>query len=83
MRLPNVERKHMNRATDLILNKINVLSFKDFLEKENPGLIERLKEQQEALHNAGKSLDYLTAFSSGFYACWFMIREAMKDEELN
>jgi len=82
MKLPNVEYKHMTRASDAIMNSLGD-NVSDFLVKENPGMLERLQEQQTSLRKDGKSLSYITAFTSGFYSCWFLVREALKDEELN
>ena len=80
MKIPNVEHRHMTRASDAI---IKLKDLKEFLIKENPGLIQRLEEQQISLYKDKKTIEQVSSFTTGFYACWFLIREALKDEELN
>ncbi|MGA1047637.1 MAG: hypothetical protein ACO3UU_06480 [Minisyncoccia bacterium] len=83
MKVPNVEDKHMDRALDFVLKLPDNNSLKECVIKENPGMYEVLKGQLKVLKYNGESDEYIQAYLTGFYSCFFMIREAMKDEGLN
>ena len=83
MKVPNVEDKHMDRALEFVLALPDNDSLKECVIKENPGMYEVLKGQLKVLKYNGESDEYIQAYLTGFYSCFFMIREAMKDEGLN
>ena len=58
-------------------------SLKEVIKKDNPGLVRALAEQVEVLVRAEESEEYIQAFITGFYSCYFLIKEAMTDEGLN
>ena len=83
MKVPNVEDKHMDRALEFVLALPDNDSLKECVIKENPGMYEVLKGQLKVLKYNGESDEYIQAYLTGFYSCFFMIREAMKDEIFN
>ena len=83
MRIPNVEERHMDRALEVVLSIPNNASLKEVIKKDNPGLMKALREQVEIQVKAGESEEYIQAFVTGFYSCYFLIKEAMRDEGLN
>ena len=83
MRIPNVEEKHMDRALETVLSIPDNGSLKEMIKKDNPGLMKALREQVERQVKAGESEEYIQAFVTGFYSCYFLIKEAMRDEGLN
>jgi hypothetical protein len=83
MKIPNVEDKHIDRALEFVLKLPDNDSLKEVIQKENPGMYEALKEQLKVLSYNGESEEYTQTYLTGFYSCFFMIREAMKDEGLN
>jgi len=83
MKVPNIEEKHMDRALEFVLKLPNNDSLKACVMKENPGMYEVLKGQLKVLAYNGESEEYIQSYLTGFYSCFFMIREAMKDEGLN
>ena len=83
MRIPLVEDKHMDRALKTVLKIPDQGSLKDMINKENTGIIKALQDQVYILANAGESEEHIQAFVTGFYSCYFLIREAMMDEGLN
>ena len=83
MRIPLVEDKHMDRALQAVLKIPDRDSLKDIVRSENAGIIKALKEQVSILIHAGESEKYIESFVTGFYSCYFIIREAMRDEGLN
>lgn len=83
MRIPNVEERHMDRALETVLSIPDNGSLKEMIKKDNPGLIRALAEQVDILVRAKESEEYIQAFVTGFYSCYFLIKEAMTDEGLN
>ena len=83
MRIPNVEEKHMDRALETVLSIPDNGSLKEIVKKDNPGLMKALAEQVDILVRAEESEEYIQAFVTGFYSCYFLIKEAMTDEGLN
>ena len=83
MRIPLVERKHMDRALQEVLKISDKYSLKDMVRKENAGIIKAMQEQVEIMMLAEESEEYIQSFVTGFYSCYFLIREAMRDESLN
>jgi len=83
MRIPNVEERHMDRALETVLSIPDNRSLKEMIKKDNPGLIKALAEQVDILVRAEESEEYIQAFVTGFYSCYFLIKEAMTDEGLN
>ena len=83
MRIPNVEERHMDRALETVLSIPDNRSLKEMIKKDNPGLVRALSEQVEILVRAEESEEYIQAFVTGFYSCYFLIKEAMTDEGLN
>ena len=83
MRIPNVEERHMDRALETVLSIPDNGSLKEMIKKDNPGLVKALAEQVEILVRAEESEEYIQAFITGFYSCYFLIKEAMTDEGLN
>jgi len=83
MRIPNVEERHMDRALEVVLSIPDNGSLKGLVKQDNPGLIKALAEQVDILIKAGESEEYIQAFVTGFYSCYFLIKEAMIDESLN
>ena len=83
MKIPNVEDKHIDRALEFVLKLPNNDSLKACVMKENPGMYEVLKGQLKVLAYNGESEEYIQSYLTGFYSCFFMIREAMMDENLN
>lgn len=83
MKIPNVEDKHMDRALEFVLKLPDNDSLKELIAKENPGMYEVLKEQLKILAYHKESDEYIQTYLTGFYSCYFLIREAMKDEGLN
>ena len=83
MIIPNVEERHMDRALETVLSLPDSASLKQLIKKDNPGLVRALAEQVEILVRAEESEEYIQAFVTGFYSCYFLIKEAMTDEGLN
>ena len=83
MRIPNVEERHMDRALETVLSIPDNRSLKEMIKKDNVGLVRALSEQVEILVRAEESEEYIQAFVTGFYSCYFLIKEAMTDEGLN
>lgn len=83
MRIPNVEERHMDRALETVLSIPDNRSLKEMIKKDNAGLVRALSEQVEILVRAEESEEYIQAFVTGFYSCYFLIKEAMTDEGLN
>ena len=83
MRIPNVEEKHMDRALETVLSIPDNGSLEEMIKKDNPGLVKALAEQVEILVRAEESEEYIRSFVTGFYSCYFLIKEAMTDEGLN
>jgi hypothetical protein len=83
MRIPNVEERHMDRALETVLSIPDSPSLKEVIKKDNPGLVRALSEQVDVLVRAEESEEYIQAFITGFYSCYFLIKEAMTDEGLN
>ena len=83
MRIPNVEERHMDRALETVLSIPDNGSLKEMIKKDNPGLIRALAEQVDILVRSKESEEYIQAFVTGFYSCYFLIKEAMTDEGLN
>ena len=83
MRIPNVEERHMDRALETVLSIPDNRSLKEMIKKDNPGLVKALAEQVDILVRAEESEEYIQAFVTGFYSCYFLIKEAMTDEGLN
>ena len=63
--------------------QFNNESLKGIVKKDNPGLMKALAEQVDILVKAEESEEYIQAFITGFYSCYFLIKEAMTDEGLN
>jgi hypothetical protein len=76
MRIPNV-------ALETVLSIPDNGSLKEIVKKDNPGLMKALAEQVDILVSAEESEEYIQAFVTGFYSCYFLIKEAMRDEGLN
>ena len=83
MRIPIVEEKHMDRALKTVLKIPNQDSLKDMVGRENSGILKALQDQVYILTQAGESEQQIQSFLTGFYSCYFLIREAMRDESLN
>ena len=83
MRIPIVEEKHMDRALKAVLKIPNQDSLKDMVGRENSGILKALQDQVYILTHAGESEQNIESFVTGFYSCYFLIREAMRDESLN
>ena len=83
MKIPNVEERHMDRALETVLSIPDNGSLKEMIKKDNPGLIRALTEQVDILVRSKESEEYIQAFVTGFYSCYFLIKEAMTDEGLN
>ncbi len=83
MRIPIVEEKHMDRALKTVLKIPNQDSLKDMVGRENSGILKALQDQVYILTQAGESEQQIQSFVTGFYSCYFLIREAMSDESLN
>ena len=83
MRIPIVEEKHMDRALKAVLKIPNQDSLKDMVGRENSGILKALEDQVYILTHTGESEQDIQSFVTGFYSCYFLIREAMRDESLN
>ena len=76
MRIPIVEEKHMDRALKTVLKIPNQDSLKDMVGRENSGILKALQDQVYILTQAGESEQQIQSFVTGFYSCYFLIREA-------
>ena len=77
MRIPIVEEKHMDRALKTVLKIPNQDSLKDMVGRENSGILKALQDQVYILTQAGESEQHIQSFVTGFYSCYFLIREAL------
>ena len=51
--------------------------------RENSGILKALQDQVYILTQAGESEQHIQSFVTGFYSCYFLIRDAMSDVSLN